>query len=366
MSLNVTALETKHLELGATMTDFAGWNMPLRYTSDREEHTAVRERAGMFDLSHMGQIRVEGPDAGAVLDYSLVNILSGMPIGRARYSLMVDQAGGIIDDLIVYRNDDTDFLVIANGANRLTVVDELTSRSAAIEARVAIQDNTESRCLIAVQGPASLDILLSVIDEEDRAAVAELGYYRHGRYALAGVPIHLARTGYTGERGYEVMADANAAIQLWDIIATAGEAHGLQPCGLSARDTLRLEAGMPLYGNELSRDVTPAGAGQGRVVKLDHEFVGAQALRSHGDPATSLYGLVGEGRRAARAGSLIRIDGEDVGEITSGVLSPTLGYPIALALLKPGIDEGQAVVADVRGKDQPMTVTALPFYQSNN
>ena len=364
MTLNSTALESVHERLGATMTDFAGWNMPLRYSSDREEHTAVRERAGMFDLSHMGQIRVEGPDAGKLLDYAFVNILSTIEVGRARYSLMVDERGGVLDDVIVYRTDDIDFLVIANGVNRLRVVGELTKRSEAIAARVAVQDNTTARTLIAIQGPASLDIVASVVDRPDD--LQALGYYRHGLFTIDEAPVHIARTGYTGERGYEIMADANGATRLWEALTAAGEPFGMVPCGLSARDTLRLEAGMPLYGNELSADRTPAAVGQGRVVKLDHDFVGADALREAGDPPTALYGLIGEGRRAARAGSAVSVDGQEVGVITSGVLSPTLGYPIALALLTPGLDDGQTVSVDVRGKAQPMTISQLPFYKSSN
>lgn len=361
MTLETTALEGVHLSLGATMTDFAGWNMPLRYSSDREEHEAVRNRAGMFDLSHMGQVRVEGPDAGKLLDYALVNVLSEMPIGRARYSLMVNEDGGILDDLIVYRNDETDFLVIANAANRLTIVDELTSRSNGMQ--VAIQDNTHSRVLIAVQGPLSADIVASVVDDRER--LLELGYYRHDQFVIAGMPVHIARTGYTGERGYEIMADANGAEKLWNLLTEAG-GERMQPCGLAARDTLRLEAGMPLYGHELTAAQKPADVGQGRVVKLDHDFVGGDAIREAGEPETALYGLTGEGRRAARAGSVLSIDGTEQGVITSGVLSPTLGYPIALAILPPGLEEGQPVTANVRGKDQPMTITSLPFYKSTN
>lgn len=366
MTLNETALFPVHERLGATMTDFAGWAMPLRYSSDREEHGAVRERAGIFDLSHMGQIRVEGPDAGAVLDYALVGVLSTMPVGRARYSLMVNEDGGIIDDLIVYRNDDVDFLVIANGANRLRVGDELTKRSDRLRARAAVQDNTTARCLIAVQGPASLDIVRSVVDSEHRDELDTLGYYRHGRFTIGGTPVHIARTGYTGERGYEIMADANDAVLLWERLAEAGEPHGMRPCGLSSRDTLRLEAGMPLYGNELTEDRTPAEAGQGRTVVLDHEFVGEEALRKAGEPSTALYGLAGEGRRAARAGSTVSVDGEQVGVITSGVLSPTLGHPIALAILTAGLELGTEVSVDVRGKHQPMTIVHLPFYRSES
>ncbi len=361
-----TALASVHERLGATMTDFAGWWMPLRYTSDREEHAAVRERAGQFDLSHMGQIQVEGPDAGAALDNALVTTPSSMPVGRARYSLLVDEDGGILDDLIVYRLDENDYLVIANASNRERVVDELTVRSEAASLQsLSVIDHTLSRALVAVQGPASLDIVTSVADDSSKDAVSELGYYRHTNITVSGIPVLLARTGYTGERGYELICPADSAAQLWEVVRVAGESYGLVPCGLAARDTLRLEAGMPLYGHELSREITPREAGQGRVVKLDHEFVGRDALAEReAEPRFSLYGLTGEGRRAARAGSTVSVDGEQVGSITSGVLSPTLGFPIALALLRPGLAPGTVVNVDVRGKNQDMTIAELPFYSS--
>jgi len=308
----------------------------------------------------MGQIRVEGPDAGALLDYSLVTTPSTLEVGAARYSLMVNERGHIIDDLIVYRTDDTDFLVIANAANRERVVGELTHRSEHIGAKAAVQDNTHARSLIAVQGPASADIIASAVDRADD--LQALRPYRHGAFTIGGAPVHIARTGYTGERGYEIMADANGAGHLWKTLMAAGEPYGLVPCGLAARDTLRLEAGMPLYGQELTEERTPASVGLARTVDLDHDFVGADALRDEGDPATELRGLIGEGRRAARAGSAVSIGCASAGFVTSGALSPTLGHPIALALLSRGISDGATVSVDVRGKAQPMTVTSLPFY----
>lgn len=363
MALLHTALTPIHERLGAFMTDFAGWNMPLRYSSDRAEHEAVRTRAGLFDLSHMGQIRVRGAQAGAALDHALVTNPSKMPIGRARYSLMVNESGGIMDDLIVYKDTDEDFLVVANAANRVRVAAEFASRSTDLQ--VEIDDQTENRALIACQGPRSADIVASVIDEADQETFAELGYYRHAHMKMDGADVHIARTGYTGERGYEIMCEAKDAERLWEALMAAGEEAGLLPCGLAARDTLRLEAGMPLYGHELTENTTPAEAGQGRVPKLDHDFVGREALEAH-EPTTTLYALRGTGRRAARAGCTFSKGGEQLGTITSGVLSPTLGYPIALALAKPGLEIGDEVAVDVRGKEQTMTVCELPFYKSSN
>lgn len=362
-----TPLNEKHVELGASLTDFAGWAMPLRYSSDRQEHEAVRQRAGIFDLSHMAQIEVEGPLAAECLDASLVTIPSSMPVGRARYSLIVDRDGGIIDDLIVYRVATALFLVVANAANRLVVRDELTARAAAYcEAegkplQVSITDTTLHRAMIAVQGPRSRGIVTKMLPKYS-AQIEELGYYRFLDIDDDGVPIRLARTGYTGEVGYELMLPAAAAEGLWAKALNEGEPYGAIACGLAARDSLRLEAGMPLYGHELTRDTAPIDAGLGRVVK-EHRFVGAEALARRGQQ-WDLYGLVGEGRRAARAGCPVLRNGEHIGQVTSGMLSPTLEYPIALARAVPGLEGGEQLAVDVRGKLLPMTVAKLPFYTS--
>ena len=280
--LRPSALFGEHVAAGATMTPFAGWNMPLRYTSDREEHRAVRESVGKFDLSHMGQVEVEGPQAAAVLDYSLCTKPSTMPAGRARYSMMLAPDGGIIDDLIVYRLEEARYLVVPNGANRITVVEELTRRGrewcAKNEASEShsIVDRTLERALIAVQGPESLEAVVALLGPEDAERVAALGYYRALEAKVGGVPAMIARTGYTGETGYEIMLPASAAPDVWRKIEA-------KACGLASRDTLRLEAGMPLYGNELGRDVTPADAGAARL-PADPEIVGGAALGARKPP----------------------------------------------------------------------------------
>lgn len=354
-----TPLHPVHRDAGASTTPFAGWEMPLRYTSDLAEHAAVRERAGLFDLSHMGQIEVSGPRAADALDHALVSRSSTLAVGRARYTMMVAPDGGVLDDLIVYRLAETEFLVVANAANRTVVLDELTVRSGD---QVHVADRTEARALVALQGPASTEVLQRVTD----ADLGALRYYASAPAQVAGVPVLLARTGYTGEVGFELSVPAASAVDLWTALLEAGAGAGVVPCGLACRDTLRLEAGMPLYGHELSRDVTPYEAGLGRVVDLEHDFVGRDALaeRAENPTGTTLVGLAGEGRRAARAGSSV-LDGDgEVGTVTSGVLSPTLGHPVAMAL----VDGGRAAVGttlevDVRGRRQPMTVVDLPFYR---
>ncbi|MFD1719103.1 glycine cleavage system aminomethyltransferase GcvT [Georgenia deserti] len=358
-----TPLHAVHTGAGATMTSFAGWEMPLRYTSDLAEHAVVRRRAGLFDLSHMGQIEISGPGAAAGLDHALVTRPSSMPVGRARYSMMVAQDGGILDDLIVYRLAETDYLVVANAANRTVVLDELTARSGE---QVHVADRTTARALIAVQGPASPRVLAAVTTLEDGARPDELRYYTARSGTVAGVPALVARTGYTGETGFEISVPAPSAAAVWQALSVAGESEGLQACGLACRDTLRLEAGMPLYGHELRRDITPDEAGQGRLVDLDHDFVGRDALvaRRQAPTGIALVGLVGEGRRAARAGSTLHDDTGQIGTVTSGVLAPTLGHPIAMALADATrVTTGTSLQVEVRGRRQPMTVVDLPFYR---
>ncbi|EGG47694.1 MULTISPECIES: glycine cleavage system aminomethyltransferase GcvT [Streptomyces] len=364
-----TALDALHRSLGATMTDFAGWDMPLRYGSEREEHLAVRTRAGLFDLSHMGEITVTGPDAPALLNHALVGDLATLAAGRARYTMICRADGGILDDLIVYRLADAEhpvYLVVANASNARTVLDALTERAAGFDA--VVRDDRDAYALLAVQGPASPGILASLTE----ADLDGLKYYAGLPGTVAGVPALIARTGYTGEDGFELFVDPADAEKLWQALTEAGASAGLVPCGLSCRDTLRLEAGMPLYGNELSTALTPFDAGLGRVVKFGKEgdFVGREALaeaaeRAEQNPPRVLVGLVAEGRRVPRAGYPVLADGTVIGEVTSGAPSPTLGKPIAMAYVDAAhAAPGTAGVAvDIRGGHEPFEVVALPFYK---
>ncbi|MFJ4922511.1 glycine cleavage system aminomethyltransferase GcvT [Streptomyces sp. NPDC088725] len=365
----LTALDAVHRSLGATMTDFAGWDMPLRYGSERDEHTAVRTRAGLFDLSHMGEITVTGPAASQLLDHALVGNIGGVAVGRARYTMICQEDGGILDDLIVYRLGEDEYMVVANASNAQTVLDALTARAAGFDAEV--RDDRDAYALLAVQGPESPGILKSLTD----ADLDGLKYYAGLPGTVAGVPALIARTGYTGEDGFELFVEPRYAEQLWQALTKAGEGVGLVPCGLSCRDTLRLEAGMPLYGNELSTALTPFDAGLGRVVKFEKTsnggaFVGRTALEAAAERAASapprkLVGLIAEGRRVPRAGYQVVVGGEVVGEVTSGAPSPTLGKPIAMAYVDAAYAEpGTAGVGvDIRGTHEPYEVVALPFYK---
>ncbi|MET7638589.1 glycine cleavage system aminomethyltransferase GcvT [Streptomyces sp. NPDC005438] len=365
-----TALDATHRALGATMTDFAGWDMPLRYGSEREEHLAVRERAGLFDLSHMGELTVHGPQAAELLDYSLVGNLTKLAVGRARYTMICDERGGILDDLIVYRLAEERFMVVANAANSQVVLDALRQRQSGFDAEV--RDDREAYALIAVQGPESAGILGQLTD----ADLAGLKYYAGLPGTVAGVSALIARTGYTGEDGFELFVAPEDAPAVWQAVTEAGAGVGLVPCGLSCRDTLRLEAGMPLYGHELTTDTTPFDAGLGRVVKFekttnDGRFVGREPLevaakRAEEQPPRKLVGLVAEGRRVPRAGyPVVNAEGTVIGEVTSGAPSPTLGKPIAIAYVDASHSEPgtKGVAVDIRGSHEPYQVVALPFYK---
>ncbi|MFJ5958798.1 glycine cleavage system aminomethyltransferase GcvT [Paenarthrobacter sp. NPDC092416] len=375
MSENYTALYEQHKKAGASFTDFGGWQMPLKYESELAEHHAVRKSAGLFDLSHMGEVWVTGPDAGAFLDYALAGKLSAIAVGKAKYSLICDTDGGIIDDLISYRRPSPaegvdKYLVVPNAGNAKVVAAALAERAARFD--VVVEDASAETSLIAVQGPNAEAILLRLVPAEQHALVTELKYYAAVEVEINGLDLLLARTGYTGEDGFEIYIPNVDAAGLWEALLEAGESHGLIPAGLAARDSLRLEAGMPLYGNELSRYVNAYAAGLGPVVALSKEgdFVGKEALaaiKSAGVGSTrgqKLVGLKGTGRRAARGHYPVLSDGTLIGEVTSGQPSPTLGYPVAMAYVDVEHAEvGTVVDVDLRGKAESFEVVALPFYK---
>jgi aminomethyltransferase len=355
-----TPLQAEHERLGATMTGFAGFLMPLRYSGETAEHNAVRQAAGLFDLSHMGEIVLDGPGAAAALDYALTGELSAVKPGRAKYTMICAADGGVLDDLIVYRRSEREFLVIANASNTARVFDELTTRASGHECDV--RDATADYALIAVQGPLAVQILAPLTGLD----LAAIKYYAGTDGSVAGRPAWVARTGYTGEDGFEVYCAPGDAPHVWETLLSAGAPAGLVPAGLAARDTLRLEAGMPLYGNELGPDVTPFEANQGWVVKFSKpgDFVGRAALeeRAATGPRHVLTGLTIQSRRVARHGYPVLADGRDVpaGYVTSGAPSPTLGVPIAMAYVVP---DAVASAVDIRGEAVPAIVTELPFYR---
>ncbi|TLM81645.1 glycine cleavage system aminomethyltransferase GcvT [Pseudarthrobacter sp. NamE5] len=379
MTEKYTALYDEHKKLGASFTDFGGWQMPLKYSSELAEHHAVRKSAGLFDLSHMGEVWVTGPDAAAFLDYALVGKMSAMPVGKAKYSLICSEDGGIIDDLITYRRPAADdagdvFLVVPNAGNAAVVAAALADLASGFDVRV--DDASAATSLVAVQGPKAQELLLRLVPAAQHPLVRELRYYAAVEVPLlvggAGQDLLVARTGYTGEDGFEIFVTNGDAAALWQALLAIADDGELAPAGLASRDSLRLEAGMPLYGNELSRHGDPFSAGLGPVVALSKEgdFVGKAALaakKEAGAGSTSgrrLVGLKGLGRRAGRAHYPVLKDGTVVGEVTSGQPSPTLGYPVAMAYVDVAFTEvGTSLDIDLRGKAEPFTVVDLPFYK---
>jgi aminomethyltransferase len=359
-------LHGEHAHLGAHFTDFAGWQMPLKYGSDLAEHHTVRRTLGLFDLSHMGEIEVKGPAAAAMLDHALVGVISKVVVGRAKYTLLCTDDGGIIDDLVVYRLADDRFLIVANASNSATVFEALTRRSSHFD--VELSDVSTSTALIAVQGPQAQSVVHALAPAESAPLIAALKYYAVTPALVAGVEVLLARTGYTGEDGFELYAPDRDAVTLWRALLQQARIHGGGPAGLACRDSLRLEAGMALYGHELALATNPYEAGLGKIVRLEKDFVGRDALAaiSRQPLRRRLVGLTGRGRRAVRAGYPIHGSpaGAVVGTVTSGALSPTLGYPIAIAYVDAALAEpGTCLVVDLRGRTERFTVTSLPFYR---
>jgi aminomethyltransferase len=363
--VHLTPLTDAHRELGGRLIEFGGWLMPVQYGSIIEEHRTVRERVGLFDLSHMGELYVEGPEAGPALAAALVTDPPSLTIGRAHYSMICTDSGGIIDDLIVYRLGETRFLVVANAGNAAVVSDTLAERLKG--ARAILDDRSLATGLLAVQGPAAAAVLGPLTD----ADLTALRYYAATEATVAGIPGLVARTGYTGEDGFEVFVDTDRTAALWDALLPAVQAAGGRPIGLGARDTLRLEAGMPLYGNELDLDTNPYEAGLGRVVKLGKEgdFVGRAALErvARDGPAKRLVGLVVEGRGIARHGHHVWSGDRRTGVVTSGTQSPTLGVPIAMAYVAPDdVEPGTVVDIEIREARIPARVVTLPFYRRDS
>jgi glycine cleavage system T protein (aminomethyltransferase) len=357
-----TPLLDRHEALDARIVEFAGWLMPIQYSGILEEHRAVRAAAGLFDLSHMGELLVEGPEAGIALAGALITDPPSLKVGRAHYSMICAPDGGILDDLIVYRLAEDRFMVVANASNATVVSDALAERLDGHKA--VLDDQSLATGLVAVQGPRSLDILGGLTDLD----LGAIRYYGIADGVVAGIPAQVARTGYTGEDGFELFVEAERAGPVWDAVLDAGRPHGLVPVGLGARDTLRLEAGMPLYGNELDRSTNPFEAGMARVVKLDKagDFVGRTALEkvARDGPVKRLVGLVLRERGIARHGYPVLNATARSGVVTSGTMSPTLGEAIAMAYVTPADAEpGTMLAVEIRGTRVAAEVVPLPFYK---
>jgi aminomethyltransferase len=361
--LRRTPLHDVHVALGARMVPFAGFEMPVQYRSIIDEHRTVRGAVGLFDLSHMGELEITGEEAVAFLRYALVSDPGALQVGQAQYSMACLPDGGIVDDLIVYRLEDGRFWVVCNASNRAAVVEHLDALLRTGDFGASIEDVSDRTALVAPQGPGAA----ALVAELTSVDLDAIGNYRSARGAVAGIDCLVARTGYTGEDGFELFCASRDAARLWAAITEAGGRHGLQPCGLGARDTLRLEAGMPLYGNELSRETNPFEVNLGRVVKLDKgEFIGRSALQAvqQSGPARKLIGLRMVENAIPRSGYPVQLDGRAVGHVTSGTLSPTLGEKIAMAMV-PAELAGIGNTFEVVVRDRPYRAeqVKLPFYR---
>ena len=361
-----TALYDRHVAAKARVVEFGGWGMPIQYRGIVAEHHAVRSSVGLFDLSHMGRLWVDGRDAHELVQWLATNDLGRLAPGRAQYSLLCDADGRILDDIVVYNFGDR-VLVVVNASNRDKILGWIAEQQAAaprargLDARV--RDTTLETVMVGFQGPDAERTLQLLVE----APLADLRYYAAVETSLAGVGAIVARTGYTGEDGFEVIVAADAGPEVWDTLLEGREGVTPMLCGLGARDTLRLEAGMALYGHEIDEQTNPYEAGLGRVVKLDKgEFVSGDALRAVADRGVErrLVGFELLEQGVPRQGYPIVTNGEAVGRVTSGNVSPTLGKPIGMGYVPTGQAEvGQALAVQVRGRDVPGEVVALPFYE---
>ncbi|MDR1515083.1 MAG: glycine cleavage system aminomethyltransferase GcvT [Synergistaceae bacterium] len=354
-----TPLYENHVRLGGKIVPFAGYMLPVQYSGVIAEHMAVRTKAGLFDVSHMGEVLFTGKDALSNLQRLLSNDFRGMPDGKVRYSLMCNESGGVVDDLIVYRYGEEKYLVVVNAANREKDVSWMKER---FSGDAAMEDISDDTAQIALQGPASDEILRRLTDE---SGIPKKYYTFIDGVAVGGVKCLVSQTGYTGEKGYELYLRKTDAPGLWDKLLDAGADFGLVPAGLGARDTLRLEAGMPLYGHEMDDSVTPFEADLAYGVKMDKDdFIGKSALVGREKPQRRRVGLRITGKGIARENETVYADGAPAGKTTSGTHCPFLGYPVAMALLdEPYTNQGTAVEVDVRGRRIAAEVVPLPFYK---
>jgi aminomethyltransferase len=361
-ALRRTALYDAHLALGARMVPFGGFEMPVQYTSILAEHDAVRKRAGLFDLSHMGQFELHGRDVGEWAETLTVNRVANMKPGQARYNIFTNERGGAHDDVIFYRISDDDWLLVVNASNADAMWRVV---SAARSGDVRLTNLHGERALIAIQGPRASALLQPYVE----ADLAALRYYACtlSRVREARDPILIARTGYTGEDGFELFLSNDEAVGAWDLLLAENRAHGLTACGLGARDVLRLEAGMPLYGHELDENITPLQAGLAWAIKFDKPaFVGRDALAAQRDAGdyTRIVGVTMEGRAPARAGYAVFASGERAGEVRSGSWGPSVAKNIATALVAPSAAaEGTPLEIEIRGARHPAVTVPLPFYR---
>lgn len=354
-----TPLYDVHSALGGKMVSFAGYALPVQYkeTGLIKEHLAVRKYVGLFDVSHMGEVIYQGKDALANLNYLLTNDFSELAAGRVRYTLMCNEQGGVIDDLLVYKCNEETYLLVINAANRQKDIAWMKQH---LFGEVIFTDASDQLAQLALQGPASKKIIDHVTAEKEIPGK----YYSFTEQAnVGGVNCLLSRTGYTGEFGYELYCDAKDAVKLWTLLLETGKKYGLVPCGLGARDTLRLEAGMPLYGHEMTEKVTPFETDLNFAVKMNKaDFIGKTALEEKGEPKRERIGLILTERGIVREGATVYFNGKKIGETTSGTMCPYMNKACAMGLVKRNVVSiGSTIEVEVRGKKIPAEVVSIPF-----
>lgn len=360
MSIKSTALLSVHEKLGARIVDFAGYRMPLQYTSILEEHHAVRTAAGVFDVSHMGEFLVSGPGVRAFLDSVTVNNVAKLKHGQIHYSAMMTPGGGIVDDLLVYCRDDEHFMLVVNASNREK---DLAWLQAHCPAGISLVDDSDNWSLLAVQGPRAWPLVCRLCDEP---GLDEVPYYWFRDGHLRGIPAILSRTGYTGERGFELYVRNEHAVALWNLLFEEGAADGIRPIGLGARDTLRLEMKFALYGNDIDDTTSTIEANLGWITREKKgEFNGREVVLRHLAEGTSrlLVGFELMDKGIARHGNTCWSGDRQIGVVTSGAMSPSLGRPIGMAYLPPALSEpGSVFEVEIRGRRLAAKVVPTPFY----
>ncbi|MDE0554022.1 MAG: glycine cleavage system aminomethyltransferase GcvT, partial [Candidatus Poribacteria bacterium] len=348
-----------HTTLNAKFTEFGGWKMPLQYSSIVKEHLSVRNTVGLFDLSHMGELEVYGQGANALVQKLSTNDVGRLTDGRVLYTLFCNQAGGIVDDLLVYRHADNHYMLVVNAANIEKDRSWVESHN---DTGAEIRDVSEDTALIALQGPKSINILKPLVPEQ---AISEIRYFRFILGEIAGIPTTISRTGYTGEAGFELYVSADNAERLWNVLYPEVIAAEGQPVGLGARDTLRLEAGLRLYGMDMDDNTNPFEAGLGKFVKSkNRQFIGKRALsmkRKKGNLARQMVGFQMLARAVARSGYAVYQAGEHIGNVTSGAPSPTLKCGIGFAVITSEAATDEAIDMEIRGKLHPARVVKVPF-----
>ena len=358
-NIKKTCLHSRHVELGALMSPFAGFDMPIQYTNITDEHNAVRQNVGVFDVSHMGEVRVKGPEAEKYVNHIFVNDVAGAPDGQIFYGMMCYENGGVVDDLLVYKVNNNEFLLVINASNIDKDFAWIEKNAEGYD--VKVENQSDYYAEVAVQGPRAEEVLMRILD----LPLNEIAFYNFKTFNIDGEEVIISRTGYTGEDGFEVYGSHEFIQKLWDKLM----AEGVTPCGLGCRDTLRFEVGLPLYGDELTEEITPLEASLSMFVKFDKpEFIGKEALLKQKEEGLTrrIIGIELSGKQIPRHGYPVESDGKVIGEVTTGYRSISTGKSVAMAMVQKGFTKlGTPVEVRVHRKLVPGVVVKKRFYEKN-